>query len=74
MDGLLIAYLAGVALALVLTDAHPTLRVVLAVLWPIGPVAFVATVALLLAASVIAFPMVALVAGAAVAAAWWMLG
>ena len=73
MDGLLILYLAGVALALVLTDAHPILRVVLAVLWPIGPVAFAATVALLLAASLIAFPVVGFLAGAA-GALWWLLG
>lgn len=73
MDGLFIAYLAGAALALVLTDAHPVLRAVLAVLWPIGPLAFVATVALLLAASLIAFPAVGLLAAAA-GALWWFLG
>lgn len=73
MDGLLILYLAGVALALAFTDAHPILRVVLAVLWPIGPVAFAATVALLLAASLIAFPVVGVLAGAA-GALWWAFG
>ena len=73
MDGLLLAYLAGVAAALVFTDARLVLRLVLAVLWPVGPIAFAATVSLLLAASLIAFPAVALVAGAA-GLLWWVVG
>ncbi len=74
VDGLLIVYLAGVAAALIFTDGHPVMRVVLAVLWPLGPAAFVVTVAVLLAASLVAFPFVGLLAaGAGASALWWLL-
>jgi hypothetical protein len=48
-------YLVGVAVGLWRTDARWHTRLLLAVLWPIGPVAFVVTVAILLAATPIAF-------------------
>jgi len=48
-------YLAGMAVGLWRTDAPWPSRVMLAALWPIGPVAFVVTVAILLAAAPIAF-------------------
>jgi hypothetical protein len=65
-------YLGGAAVALWRTDASWPLRVGVALLWPIGPVAFAVTVSLLLAASLIAFPLIgAIVAGAALA--WWLL-
>ena len=66
----LMVYAFGAAVALWRTDADWPIRLVAAMLWPIGPIAFVATVTLLLAASLIAFPWL----GAAVAvlgAAWW---
>jgi hypothetical protein len=63
-------YLLGVAAALVITDARGMARVGLALLWPIGPLAFVATVTMLLLASLIAFPIVgAIVLAGALAAA-----
>lgn len=71
---LLVLYAVGAAVALVRTDGGPLERVVLAVFWPVGPVAFAVTVAVLLAASLIAFPAVAVPAAAAAAAAWWLLG
>lgn len=55
-------YVAGVIWGLLVADARPADRVVLAILWPIGPIAFVVTVTVLLAASLIAFPMVGAVA------------
>jgi hypothetical protein len=64
-------YIGGAAVALWRTDASWPTRLVLALLWPIGPLAFVLTVALLLAASVIAFPLVGAIVGAA-ALAWWL--
>jgi hypothetical protein len=68
----LMLYLGGAAVALWRTDASWPLRVGVALLWPIGPVAFAVTVSLLLAASLIAFPLIgAIVAGAALA--WWLL-
>ena len=66
-------YLAGVAAALWRADASWRLRPVLALLWPIGPAAFAATVTLLLAASLVAFPRFGAAVGAALLA-WWAMG
>lgn len=49
-------YVAGVVLGLIVIDARPAAKVGLALLWPLGPIAFVVTVAILLAASLIAYP------------------
>ena len=65
-------YLAGVAVALWRTDAAWPTRTAVAVLWPLGPAAFLTTVLVLLAASLIAFPIIgALVAAGALLLAWW---
>ena len=55
MNTLLTIYLAGVAIGLWRTDASWPTRVLLALLWPIGPLAFVMVVAILVAATPIAF-------------------
>jgi hypothetical protein len=55
MNTALWIYGVGVAVGLWRTDARWPTRVLLAVLWPIGPVAFVVTVAILLAATPVAF-------------------
>jgi hypothetical protein len=55
MNTALAIYLAGVVIGLWRTDARWHSRLLLAVLWPIGPVAFVVTVAVLLAATPVAF-------------------
>ena len=52
---LLIVYAAGALIALWRSDAKPLERIALAALWPLGPLAFVVTVAMLLAASPLAF-------------------
>jgi L-ascorbate metabolism protein UlaG (beta-lactamase superfamily) len=63
-------YLLGVAAALVFTDARGLARLALALLWPIGPLAFVVTVSVLLLASLVAFPIIgAIVLASALAAA-----
>ena len=67
----LLVYGVGVAVGIALTDAPPATRVGLALLWPVGPAAFIATLGLLTAASLIAFPMIAAMVFAA-AAAWWI--
>jgi hypothetical protein len=70
MTALLAIYVAGAVVALWRTDAAPLTRMAIALVWPIGPLAFVVTVSILLAASVIAFPAI----GAALAVAglaWW---
>jgi hypothetical protein len=69
----LLVYLAGVVVGVSVGDAAVTGRVALALVWPLGVAAFVVTIAVLLAASLILFPAVgAAVAG--VALLWWILG
>ncbi len=65
-------YAVGALVAFWRTDASWPTRLALAALWPVGPLAFLVTVAILVAASLIAFPIVAgLLAAAGVAATWW---
>ena len=65
-------YAAGVAAALWGTDAPAPARLVMSLLWPLGPLAFLLTVTLLVAASLIAFPVIGVVvAGGALT--WWLL-
>jgi hypothetical protein len=45
----------GVVVGLIMGDARPAARVGLALAWPLGPIAFVVTVAMLLAATPVAF-------------------
>ena len=67
-------YIVGALLAVWRTDARWPTRVARAAVWPVGPVAFVVTVTILLAASLIAFPLVAgTIALAGAAALWWFL-
>jgi len=51
MNTPLAIYLAGVAIGVWRTDAPLSTRLLLGVLWPIGPLAFVIVVAILLAAA-----------------------
>jgi hypothetical protein len=67
-------YIAGLVVGLAATDGRLGTRLALAVLWPLGPLAFVVTVAVLLAASSIAFPTVGLALGLMAVLAWWVLG
>jgi hypothetical protein len=64
-------YLAGIAFALWRTDAPWPMRTVVALLWPLGPAAFIVTVSILIAASTIAFPVVGAVVAAGALLAWW---
>ncbi len=59
MNVLAIVYVVGVALGLMCADARPVHRFLLALLWPLGPVAFAITLGVLCVASLIAFPLVA---------------
>ena len=74
MNVLWAIYAAGALLALWRTDASWPTKLALAALWPLGPLAFVVTVAILLGASLIAFPWIAALAAAAAGALWWFLG
>ena len=66
-------YLAGALIALIRTDAGPGMRLACAVLWPIGPLAFVLTVAALVAVGMVAFPPFGVAVAALAGLAWWML-
>ncbi len=55
-DLCLTIYVAGVVWGLLVIDAKPAAKIALAMLWPLGPIAFVVTITLLLGASLIAFP------------------
>ena len=71
MNLVLLVYVVGVAWGLLRTDARPLARVALALLWPLGPIAFGVTLSILLAASLIAFPLFGAVALTAAGVAWW---
>ena len=70
-DLCLVVYVAGVVWGLVAIDARPAARVGLALVWPIGPLAFVVVVIILLAASLIAYPAFGAAVLLAAGAAWW---
>lgn len=53
-------------------DARPMTKIALAVLWPLGPLAFAVTIAILLVASLIAFPMFGAAILIAAALSWWV--
>ena len=63
-------YLAGALVGLVRVDATPAARLGLALVWPLGPLAFAMTLAILLAASLVAFPLVGVAVGLAGLAGW----
>ncbi len=65
-------YAVGVAIGLVTTDARPLARVCLALSWPAGPLAFLVTIAGLLAVSTVLFPLFGIGLAAAVLLAWLM--
>ncbi len=68
-----ILYGAGVLVGLAGTDAPAASRLGLALAWPLGPAAFVLTVATLLVAASITFPAFGALLAAAAAASWWTL-
>ena len=67
----LVVYVAGVVWGLIAIDARPAARVGLALVWPIGPLAFVVVVTILLAASLIAYPAFGAAVLLAAGAVWW---
>ena len=66
-------YVVGVIIGLLVTDGGLAARIGLALAWPLGPLAFLVTVAGLLVVAAIAFPIFGLALAAAIAAAWWAL-
>ena len=68
----ILIYVAGVIAALPFTDARPLARLGLAVAWPIGPAAFVATIAVLLAAALVIFPWFGAAVAVAALSVWFL--
>ena len=66
-------YVVGVLVGVVATQGGIATRLGLALLWPLGPLAFVITVAGLLVVAAIAFPLFGVMLAAAIAAAWFAL-
>ena len=69
---MLAVYLVGVIVGLMATQGGPATRLVLAVLWPLGPLAFLITVSGLLVVAAIAFPVFGVILAAGLAAVWWL--
>jgi hypothetical protein len=67
-------YLAGVLVALaVMRDPWPA-RVTIALVWPLGPIAFVVVVAIMLVAAAILWPIPVLAGVAVIGMVFWALG
>ena len=66
-------YVFGVVWCLLMSDARLAERIALALCWPLGPIAFVVTVTILLGAAAIAYPVVMATIALAAAAIWWVL-
>lgn len=66
-------YIAGVVVGLLTIDARVPARIGLAMLWPLGPLAFVITISTLVVASAIAFPVVGGAILVAAGIAWWAM-
>ena len=71
---LVIIYLAGVVVALaVMRDPWPA-RMTTALVWPLGPIAFVVVVAIQVAAAAYLWPIPVFAALGAIAALFWAMG
>ena len=70
MGFVLAIYAIGVAAGLLLTDASPLARVVIALMWPLGAVAFVVTIAILFVAAMLVFPVFGVLVLAAAVGGW----
>jgi hypothetical protein len=72
MAPMALVYIVGLTAGLALGDGPAAPRIALALLWPLGVLAFVVTIFLLITASLVLFPLVGLAAAGA-AALWWGL-
>jgi hypothetical protein len=66
-------YLLGVVIGLIATDGSLSARIALALAWPLGPLAFVITIAGLTLAAAIAFPAFGALLSVVLAGVWWLL-
>ena len=68
----MVVYAVGVAIGLLMVDGSRAVRLGLALMWPVGPIAFIVTLAILIGAAAIAFPLFGVLVAAA-AIGWWMV-
>lgn len=66
-------YIAGVLVGLWRVDGRPLTRIGLALLWPLGPAVFLITLAILLAASLVAFPVFGVVVAGLGVLYFWLV-
>lgn len=66
-------YLAGVAVGLWRVDGPLSVKLPLALLWPIGPAVFALVVTVLVVAATVAFPWFGALLAAVGVTAWWLL-
>ena len=66
-------YMLGVIVGLMATQGGVATRLLMALLWPLGPLAFIITIAGLLIVAGITFPLFGVVLAGVVAGAWWIL-
>ena len=66
-------YLTGVAIGLVATQGGLWTRISLAVLWPLGALAFVAASTGLLLVAAVVFPAFGVVLAAVIGGLWWVI-
>jgi hypothetical protein len=74
MVPVLVIYLAGVGVGLLRADAPMGDRLLLALLWPLGLLAFALTIPLLLAAGLVLFPVAGVLAAGVGLLGWYLLG
>ena len=70
----LLVYVVGVLIGLWRVDGTWPTKAGLALLWPLGAVAFLITLTLLFGASLVAFPTFGVVVAALAALVWWFAG
>jgi hypothetical protein len=68
----ILVYVVGVVWGLLRIDARPLARVALALLWPLGPIAFGVTLAILFLAAHVAFPLFGAASMTVAVVIWWV--
>jgi hypothetical protein len=69
----LVVYAAGVAVGLWRIDGSPVARLTIALLWPLGVVAAIVTIAALVLAAMVLFPLVGVAGVLTLALMWWVV-
>lgn len=73
MNAIVAVYLAGVVVGLLRVDGSVATKLGVALVWPLGLLAFVVTIAMLVCVAAVAFPVFGVALALAVAAAWVLM-